>query len=205
MGTFPTYGMAGVGIAAAIGFVFALSFLGNNSAVDDGASLQSEAPEDLQRMSEPAPESGDDASTFAKDSAEESGAAPAGESAMMQADSGPVLTSIVALDGNRGFIGEVVPGMEFEAGQPVLIQASLANGGPEVIANHFVAMSIQESSDAQSLAGAANFHGAIAANSSVALELRWIPQSGDYMLVLYSAASESDAGEPDAEIPIKVN
>ena len=43
MGTFPTYGMAGIGIAAAIGFVFVLSFLGNNAAVDDGAIL-TEAP-----------------------------------------------------------------------------------------------------------------------------------------------------------------
>ena len=124
---------------------------------------------------------------------------------MMQAAAGPVLTSIVALDASRGFVGEVVPDMQFEAGKPVLIQASFANESPEVIANHFVAMAIQNRGDANTLAGAANFHGAIAANSSVALELRWIPQSGDYTLALYSEAFESDAAEPEDAIPISVN
>ena len=50
MGSFPTYGMAGVGIAAAIGFVFVLSFFGNQGGVNDGQLLQSnESALDQQR------------------------------------------------------------------------------------------------------------------------------------------------------------
>jgi len=124
MGTFPTYGMAGIGIAAAIGFVFALSFLVNNGAVDDGEILQSNAPTEQQRTSEPLAdqESGDE-SNFAKNSGGEMDSAPAGESAMMLTDLQPTLTSIVALDSTREVIGEIEPDIEFKAGEAVLIQA----------------------------------------------------------------------------------
>src|SRR6185503_13530235 len=114
MGTFPTYGMAGIGIAAAIGFVFALSFLVNNGAIEDGEILQSNAPTEQQRTSEPlADQESGDASTSAKDSGGEMDSAPAGQTSMMVTDLQPTLTSIVALDSSREVIGEIKPEMEF--------------------------------------------------------------------------------------------
>ena len=212
MGFFPTYGMAGIGIAAAIGFVFALSFLGNNGAVEDGEILQSDAPIEEQRATEPtAPqESGDDASTFAKDSA------PAGQSAMMQLELRPTLTSIVALDSTRDVVGEVEPGMEFNVGEPVLIHASFANENPEIISDHFIAMSIRNAGGSEALSQegepfdhAANFQGNITANSSIALELYWTPQSaGDYTLLLFSVTPDDLASTepvgPIAQVSIAV-
>lgn len=218
MGSFPTYGMAGIGIAAAIGFVFVLSFLGNNGAIDDGEILQSNAPIEEQRATEPMAdqESGDDASTFAKDSSGAMDSAPAGQSAMMQLDLRPTLTSIVALDSTRELIGEIEPGMQFNIDEPVLIQANFANENPEVISDHFIAMSIRNAGGSETLSQegqpfdhAANFQGNIAANSSVALELYWTPQqAGDYTLLLFSVTPDDLAStepvRPAAMIPIKV-
>ena len=218
MGSFPTYGMAGIGIAAAIGFVFALSFLGSNGAVDDDQILQSNAPIEEQRATEPVPdqESGGDASMFAKDSSEAMDSAPAGQSAMMQLDLRPTLTSIVALDSSRELVGEVEPGMEFKAGEPVLIQASFANENLDVISDHFIAMSIRSAGGSETLSQegepfdhAANFQGNIAANSSVALELYWAPQNaGDYTLLLFSVTPDDLAStepiKPEAVISISV-
>lgn len=218
MGTFPTYGMAGIGIAAAIGFVLALSFLGNNGAIDDGEILQSNAPTDQQRTSEPLAdqESGDDASTSAKDSGGEMESAPAGQTAMMLTDLRLTLTSIVALDSSREVIGNIESDMEFKVGEPVLIQASFANENSDVISDYFIAMSIRNAGGSESLSQdsepfehAANFQGSIAANSSVALELYWNPQrEGDYSLLLFSVTPDELAStepvRPTAMIPIKV-
>lgn len=217
MAGFPTYGMAGIGIAAAIGFVFVLSFLGNNGAVDDGEIL-STTPTEQQRTGEPLAnqESGGDESMAAKDFAGEMDSAPAGESAMMISDLRPTLTSIVALDGNRETIGEVEPGMEFEAGAPVLIQANFANENPQVISDHFIAMSIRNAGGSETseqleepFEHAANFQGNIAANSSIALELFWTPQrAGDYTLLLFSMTPGDQSStvpvEPAAAITIAV-
>ena len=218
MGTFPTYGMAGIGIAAAIGFVFALSFLVNNGAIDDGEILQSNAPTEQQRTSEPLAdqESGDDASTSAKDSGGEIESAPAGQTAMMLTDLQPTLTSIVALGSSREVIGEIEPGMEFKVGEPVLIQANFANENPDVISDHFIAMSIRNAGGSETLSQegepfdhAANFQGNIAANSSIALELYWTPRSaGDYTLLLFSVTPDDLAStepvRPAAVISITV-
>lgn len=218
MGTFPTYGMAGIGIAAAIGFVFALSFLGNNGAIDDGEILQSNAPTDQQRTSEPLAdqESGDDASTFAKDSGGEIESAPAGETAMMLTDLRPTLTSIVALDSTREVIGEIEPEMEFKAGEPLLIQANFVNENPDKISDYFIAMSIRNAGGSETLLQggepfehSANFQGNIAANSSIALELYWTPQrAGNYTLLLFSITPDDLTStvpvQPAAIIPITV-
>lgn len=218
MGTFPTYGMAGIGIAAAIGFVFALSFLGNNGAINDGEILQSNEPTEQQRTSEPLAdqESGDDASTAAKDSGGEMESAPAGETAMMLTDLRPTLTSIVALDSSREVIVETKPDMEFKVGEPVLIQASFANENPDVISDHFIAMSIRNAGASETLSQAdesfepaANFQGNIAANSSIALELYWTPQrAGNYTLLLFSVTPDDLTStvpvQPAAIIPIRV-
>lgn len=212
--------MAGIGIAAAIGFVFALSFLGNKGAVDDGSGqlLQQNAPTEQQRITPPAgQEASDNTSMFAKDAGQEANA-PASETAnMMQVDLRPTLTSIVALDANREVMGDVVPGMEFEVGKPVLIQASFANQNDGMIIDHFISISIRNSGGSDTLSQqegqpfehAADFKGNIAANSSIELELYWTPQkSGDYTL-LVSTVTPGDLAstipvKPTSEIPIKV-
>ena len=222
MGTFPTYGMAGIGIAAAIGFVFALSFLGNNNgAVDDGQLLQSSAPADeTQRMAEPLADQesgGAGDSSLAKDSGGETFAGPANESAMMQLDLRPTLVSVVALDNSREQIGEVVSDMEFKAGQPVLIQATFANENFDAIGDHFIAMSVRNAEAGETLLleggqleDGANFQGSILPNSTIVLELHWNPQSpGDYKLLLFSATpNDLDTGEgivPTASVPLHVS
>jgi len=208
--------MAGIGIAAAIGFVFALSFLVNNGAIEDGEILQSNAPTEQQRTSEPlADQESGDASTSAKDSGGEMDSAPAGQTSMMVTDLQPTLTSIVALDSSREVIGEIKPEMEFKAGEPVLIQANFANENPDVISDRFIAMSIRNAGGSETLSTqerseqGANFQGSIAVNSSIALELSWTPETpGDYTLLVFSATPEDLTAtmpiEPAAAIPISV-
>ena len=87
----------------------------------------------------------------AKDFAEQTGPAPEGQSAMMQMDLRPTLVSVVALDSTRELIGEVVHDAEFEAGKPVLIQASFVNENPDVITDHFISMSIRDAGGSETL------------------------------------------------------
>jgi hypothetical protein len=212
MGTFPTYGMAGIGIAAAIGFVFVLSFLGsNNGVVDDaGNAFRSDEPNEQQRMDEPMAdqESGGDTSLFAKDSQEAMDAAPAEEGAsMMQLDTRPKLSSLVALDENREVIGEVVSGMELMAGKPVLIQAGFTNENQAIASDNFITMGITSDGAGDGLSRqdaqfehAANLQGDIGANSTVELELYWTPQgAGDYTLLVFAEKS----GGPSTEKPVE--
>lgn len=218
MGTFPTYGMAGIGIAAAIGFVFVLSFLSsNNGAVDDG-QLQSSAPADEQaRMAEPlADQEAGDTSMQAKNVPEEGAeSAPAG-SAMMTMDASPVLSSVVALDASRELIGEVVPGTEFKVGQPVILQISISSQSESITHGNSVTMGIRDISAEQGQAqpvpfvGAAHMQGDIAPNNSALLELYWTPaRAGDYDLLVYLGGPEltapDEAIEPASAIPISVS
>lgn len=212
MASFPTYGMAGIGIAAAIGFVFALSVLVNTGGIDGGNELASDFPSaDQQRKAEES--AGEDAVTLANDT-QEGMSSPAGESAMMQGDLRPTLNSIVALDGGGEVVGEVVPGTEFAIGESVLIQASFSNPADAVVSDHFIAMSIRNAGQGESLGQeeqserAATFRGDVAANGSVKLELYWTPQTaGDYTLLVFSA-TPSDLSStvpiaPIASIPIR--
>jgi len=204
MGSFPTYGMAGVGIAAAIGFVFVLSFFGSQGGVDDGQLLQSnESAFEQQRTAT------EDQSQFAKDTV---GAdAPASESAdIMQLSSAPVLNSIVALDANGELLGEVVPGMEFEAGQPVVIRASFANHNDAAAADYYMSLSVRSSdTTAQDgrLSNSASLRGDIGPQSLSELELSWFPQAaGEYTLQVFVAqGGRADIDqESAATIPITV-
>lgn len=204
MASFPTYGMAGVGIAAAIGFVFVLSFFGNQGGVNDGQLLQSnESALDQQRATT------EDESQFAN---EMDGAnAPASESAdMMQLSSAPVLNSIVALDANGELLGEVVPGMEFEAGQPVVIRASFANHNDAAASDYYMSLSVK-SSDAIAqdgrLSNSASLRGDIGPQSVSELQLSWFPQAaGEYTLqVIVVQGGRADIEEESAAtIPITV-
>lgn len=203
MGSFPTYGMAGVGIAAAIGFVFVLSFLGNQGGIQDGQLLRSnESAFDQQRAAT------EDESQFAKDM--EGADVPSAESAnMMQLSSAPVLNSIVALDANGELLGEVVPGMEFETGQPVLIRVGFANYNDAAASDYFMSVSIT-SSDASvqdRLSNTASLHGDIGPQGAAELEMSWLPQdAGEHTLQVFvtqGGPADRDS-EPAATIPITV-
>ena len=208
MGSFPTYGMAGVGIAAAIGFVFVLSFFGNQGGVNDGQLLQSnESALDQQRAAT------EDESQFAK---EMDGAnAPASESAdMMQLSSAPVLNSIVALDANGELLGEVVPGMELTADELVVIRASIVNQNDFDTGKYHITLGVRASGEELSRSAndpfmdAAVMHGVVSATSVVELEMYWVPQSaGDYTLQVYMTPDElaGNGSGPVAEIPITVS
>jgi hypothetical protein len=213
---FPTYGMAGIGIAAAIGFVFALSFLGsNNGAVDDGQLLQSAPADEQQRMAEPlADQEAGDTLQAKNVPEEEAESAPAG-SAMMTMGANPMVSSVVALDGSRELIGEVVPGTEFKVGQPIILQISISSQSESITHGNSVTMGIRDISAEQGQAqpvpfvGAAHMQGDIAPNNSALLELYWTPaRAGDYDLLVYVGGAEltapDEAIEPASAIPITV-
>jgi hypothetical protein len=197
--------MAGIGIAAAIGFVFALSYFGN-APDQNGGELAQDAPPEVQRALEPAPspKPADDASSFAKDSSGEMDSAPAGESAMMVVDSAPSLTTVIAMNANRQVIGEVAPGMEFQVGEPVVFQANFFNPNDAAISDHFLAVSVR-SGDVDEQAAAqseysANLQGAIGGNSNIALELHWTPQKpGSYAVLVFSMTQADFASTADVE------
>lgn len=194
MTNFSTYGLMGIGIASAIGFVFALSFLGNNAALTEERQEESfllTSQLDDQRA--------------VSDSQE---GAP--ESLMMQQaeDLRPTLASIIALKSSREVIGEVIPQMQFEINKPVLIQANLVNPHEAEIRQHAIILGIRASEDGfdEQLV---NFQGDIAGSGNTTLELYWIPdREGDYTLLLFSVTPDdlasAEPAKPIAEIPIKV-
>ncbi|HKU49924.1 MAG TPA: hypothetical protein VJP79_08240 [Nitrososphaera sp.] len=230
---FSTYGMVGVGIAAAIGFVFALSFFGGNSnnnnnngggVVDDGQLLQQQksTPADQQRAAEPPTadrqEQGGEASLFAKNNGSEEMTAnsePAGSinSSMMQADIRPTLGSVAALDAkNREVIGEVKAGMEFQVGKPVLVQVSFSNDNEAISYDDFITITIRSGSAGTDLSSvveepyedSTTMQGAIPGYNSVVLELYWVPQSADdYNLLIFSTKSGELASSDTIE-PVSV-
>jgi hypothetical protein len=181
--------MAGIGIAAAIGFVFALSFLVNTGSVGDGGTELTQ-PAGQERTGEltAGEDSAGDATLTAKD------AAPGNENVMMVSDLRPALASVVIVDSNE-VVGEVVPGTEFELGKQVVIRASYKNPNEIPISEHFVAMSIRSAGSGEDLVtqdGEPSEHGAsvqtdIAPGGTVELELYWTPgRSGEYTLLLFS-------------------
>ncbi len=233
MTKFPTYGMAGIGIAAAIGFVFALSFVSNNNAAvetggrEEDAGLLSSEPSSLlvQHKS-----GGDQGMAAERTQAEDDGMPPSAEgdnaSMMMQqqkATTSPALltlASITASDGITGeAIGDVVPEMQFEMHRPVFIKSSFVNANDAPLPSHLITMGIGSKNDSSATfeeqdqllyQQAATFHGDIGANGSVELELYWNPTSpGEYALLLFSVAPEdlASSGEPIRpveSIPIRV-
>lgn len=197
MGKFPAYGMAGIGIAAAIGFVFALTILSSNPAINPE---QTQEADTFRQMSEPDTGAGEEsAAKLAEDQ---------GQSAqlMMQEGAGvsPTLASILALNADTGeLIGEVVPEMQFAANEPVLIQANIVS--QNAVASHMITLAVRsDADDSQNYVEAANLRGNIGADSNLMLELYWNPAStGQYTLLLLSANADESL-QPIAEIPIRV-
>jgi hypothetical protein len=210
------YGMVGVGIAAAIGFVFALNFVASTgrelnqipppeqSQPSTFPLKQQNAPSSPSSSSENNP--GEGASTFT--SPDKQNAARIEADRISESSIRPTLTSLVALTGTGKRISDVADGMEFKLGIPVFIQGNFENQNGEAISNHTIIVEIK-SKDEASNESVANFHGDIAAGSSITIESYWQPaKAGDYIATIFSMTSEdmtsTTPASPILAIPIKV-
>jgi len=213
MGILPTYGMAGIGIAAAIGFIFALSILAGKSAIINTSPEQS-----LQQKTTnvPSDQTAEDSTSPAMGPKSNEGS---GETFNQQAQSslkvGPSLESIIVIDPNTRLSNQIVSDMKFESHKPVLIQAKFANHNDGLLENQSISLSIirgevAESDSSQTIEQlkdqATNFLGDIGANSSIELDLYWNPDTtGDYtILVSLDTAEEPRSITPATIIPVKV-
>lgn len=164
-----TYGMTGIGIATAIGFVFALTVLNNNNAVIDGGLDDNQA---LERQADsPQP---DQASNLEKNlpgpevparvDGGEAGSQETGSGAQAPAENDEgnlmlqqeqpritaelTLVSLIALDANtREVIGEVAPETQFALGRPVLLQANFQNTNDSAKYAQFLALAVRNESN----------------------------------------------------------
>jgi hypothetical protein len=222
MVNFTTYGMAGIGIATAIGFVFALSILSNNNTTltvpDSGPPTA--GPQSLSTLQQKSQSHGEE------DNAADNAPTPdQGTSAKMQAtinnesnmdnqqamtDAQPTLTSLIALNSSREIIGEVVPQMEFKFGSTVFIQANFANNNEADIAQRTITMDLR-SQNGEDLRdeNVVSFNGGIARDANIALEFYWQPdRTGDFTIIVFSTThgdlNSTQPVKPVAEIPVRV-
>ena len=187
--------MIGVGIAAAIGFVFALSFLastggGLNHVPEQEQSQPSTFSLKQQNAQPPSSDnnSGDRASTFTAPVNQSTAKMEAGT--VNESSIRPTLTSLVALTGTGKRISEVADGMEFKLGIPVFIQANFENQNGAEISNHTIIIDVK-SRDGAGNESVANFRGGIAAGSSASIESYWQPaEAGDYVVTVFSMTPE---------------
>ena len=222
MGTLPTYGMAGIGIAAAIGFVFALSIFGSNSGIISANLEQSRQEKTNEPTSQEANNNGA-SSLFAKSTDQSTSPQESlslNQQELSSADLRPTLESIIATDTSRSVSSEIVPEMQFEVHKPVLIQAKFANQNDESVKNHAINLNIRSGAvdndsslemteQGQRYEQASNFRGDIVARGNIELELYWNPDTpGDYTILLFSNTPLELAAQepvrPVAIIPVKV-
>jgi len=220
MGKLPTYGMAGIGIAGAIGFVFALSIFSANSGFINTNLEQSRQENTNEPTGQGAGNNGP-ASLFSKST--DQPASPqenlsSNQQVQSSLDLRPTLESILATDQSRLISSEINPGMEFEVHKPVLIQAKFANQKEGLVKNHTISLNIRSgvvdySKTTEQEQGqndqATYFRGDIAAQSGIELELYWNPDTpGDYTILLSSNTpldlASPEPTKPVAIIPVKV-
>ena len=186
------YGMVGIGIAAAVGFVFALSLLSNSGIVGEGG----QTPEEFQQR-ESSTISGEDATTMMESNDEgqanmktTGNGSSSGGMLTMQAPSGdlnPVLASLAVLNSQREVIGEVGEDMEFKAGEAVFIEGILHNPHGTELLPQGISLAVVNSANEMEPEGGAVFNGIIPAGGNVALDLYWKPgAAGNYTIVLSS-------------------
>jgi len=217
---FANYGMAGIGIAAAIGFVFALSVASNNNALLTGSvpAQQSTAPySTMTPKIQPQPDNTSTPSgegTAAKMAASNESFA---DSQTARTDLRLTLTSVVALNAiSREIISVVTPQTEFKLGAPVFIQANLANGNENEISQQTVVVRVNSYNGNNSLAadtaqnsGNENiviFKGDVAKGANISLDLYWKPsRAGEFTILVFSNTPEDSASTaPIATIPVRV-
>jgi|SRR2546426_2514390 len=219
MGKLPTYGMAGIGIAAAIGFVFALSIFSANSGI---INLEQSRQEKTNEPTGQGAGNNGPAPLFSKST--DQPASPqenlsSNQQVQSSLDLRPTLESILATDRSRLISSEISPGMEFEVHKPVLMQAKFANQNDGLVKNHTISLSIRsgavdysnssETTEQGQYDQAAYLRGDIAAQSGIELELCWNPDTpGDYTISLSSNTpldlASPEPTKPVATIPVKV-
>ena len=219
MGKLPTYGMAGIGIAAAIGFVFALSIFSANSGI---INLEQSRQEKTNEPTGQGAGNNGPAPLFSKST--DQPASPqenlsSNQQVQSSLDLRPTLESILATDQSRLISSEINPGMEFEVHRPVLILAKFANQNDGLVKNHTISLNIRsgvvdynnssETTEQGQNDQAAYFRGDIAAQSDIELELYWNPDTpGDYTILLSSNTpldlASPEPTKPVATIPVKV-
>ena len=220
MGKLPTYGMAGIGIAGAIGFVFALSIFSANSGIINTNLEQSRQEKTNEPTGQKAGNNGA-APLFSKSTDQSAPQENLSSNQQVQSslDLRPTLESILATDQSRLISSEISPGMQFEVHKPVLILAKFANQNDGLVKNHTISLNIRsgvvdynnssETTEQSQYDQAAYFRGDIAAQSGIELELYWNPDTpGDYTILLSSNTpldlASPEPTKPVAIIPVKV-
>ena len=224
--------MAGVGIAAAIGFVFALTVLNsNNNPIDTGT----DNPEVAQRLEtqpneassfffeqqEPIADGGQQTGDTSAQSKEQDQAAGSDlsqqEMTILQqeaTDLRPTLSSLVSVNGTTGeVITEVVPGLLFALGKPFFIQAHFTNPNEKDVPDHTLVMTLarngtggdaaeQPASDDNMLVQTASFRGDISANENVDLEFYWNPDTEGEYVLVIFSLTPTELSERESSEPI---
>jgi hypothetical protein len=212
MGKYSTYGMTGVGIAAAIGFVFALTILNNTNPLGTG-------DEELVRQTQP---NADSAFLFHKqesadaDNSAVQKSAPSSQQEMttlqQTAELRPTLLTVTAVDGTTEAVTEIAPGSRFTVGKPYFVQAHFINPNETAVLDQTLIMTLERNGTGHSANGtlleeAANFRGDIGANQNVDLEFYWNPDAeGEYTLLVFSLTQSdlsTESKEPILSIPIQ--
>src|SRR5947208_7048632 len=215
MGKLPTYGMAGIGIAAAIGVVFALSIFSANSGFINTNLEQSRQENTNEPTGQGAGNNGP-ASLFSKST--DQPASPqenlsSNQQVQSSLDLRPTLESILATDQSRLISSEINPGMEFEVHKPVLIQAKFANQKEGLVKNHTISLNIRSgvvdySKTTEQEQGqndqAAYFSGDIAAQSGIELEMHWNPATPRDYTILLSSNTPLDLASPEPTKPVAI-
>jgi hypothetical protein len=205
MRTLPTYGMAGIGIAAAIGFIFALSFLVSNSSnISDQGDLKNEPS-----SSSKAAQDGNDGAATLFSRSNNAGATDENLSLSRKEATStlfrPTLESIAVTDTSSQESSELVPNMQFESHKAVLIRAKFTNQNDGPVENHTITLNIKKDEPAQTRDQAASFRGDIGAHVGIELDLYWDPDTpGDYTLLIFSSTSSSEPEAPESTIPLRV-
>lgn len=199
------YGMVGIGIAAAVGFVFALSLLSNSGIVGDGG----QTPEEFQQR-ESSTTSGEDATTMMEFNDEgqanmktTGNDSSSGGMLTMEAPSGdlnPALASLAVLNSKREVIGEVGEGREFKVGEAVFIEGILHNPHDTELLPQGISLAVVNSANEMEPEGIAVFNGIVPAGGNLALDLYWKPgAAGNYRIVL----SSDNVAEPIASVQVR--
>jgi hypothetical protein len=220
-----SYAMVGVGIAAAIGFVFALSLIspsirgGTGGLTENPPGEQSEQSTFSlkQQQNLPQPLAGDNNNNTTGES-QNIPSAPNGEGAsssmlagmINQSNIRPTLASVVALKSTGERISKITDGMHFKQGVPIFIQANLENQNPAAtVSNHSIIIGIKGTEGTRVSQIVATFRGDISPNSNVSIECYWQPTgTGKYIVSVFSMTPEdltlTVPAQPVVAIPVVV-
>lgn len=120
------------------------------------------------------------------------------------------LTSVAAYTMTRELVGEVVPGMEFIKGEPVLVQSTFSNPHAAPVSQYILVSSIRDQNPDPVPDQYASVTGdAAPQGKAIALELSWLPErAGNYTILVFSLTDadlkSTMPARPAAAIPVKV-